>query len=109
MYRLDRQKVTFNLGRSPWNTELKFGNIAFSEFCHSGARRKVPTYLFLSLCFSVWEPNVPYVRTYVRPCVRGPTGRNFFSILDCEPILESISNYLEVLFSFFPSFYFLRT
>jgi len=36
------------------------------------------------------------------------TGRNFFSILDCKPVLERSSNYLEVLFLFFPSFYFLR-
>ena len=39
--------------------------------------------------------------------VRRAAGRNFFSILDCEPVLESSSNYLEVLFLFFRSFYFL--
>ena len=77
-------------------------------FCHSGARRKVPTYLFLSLCFSVWEPNVPSARPSARPSVRGPVRRNFFPILDCEPVLERSQQYLEVLFLFFRSFYFLR-
>ena len=30
--------------------------------------------------------------------VRGATGRNFFPILDCKPILERSPDYLEVLF-----------
>ena len=41
--------------------------------------------------------------------VRRAAGRNFFSILDCEPVLERSQKYLELLFLFFPSFYFLRT
>ena len=40
--------------------------------------------------------------------VQRAAGRNFFSILDCKPILESSPNYLEVLFFLFRSFYFLR-
>ena len=40
--------------------------------------------------------------------VRRAAGRNFFSILDCEPVLESSPKYLELLFLFLRSFYFLR-
>ena len=41
--------------------------------------------------------------------VRRATRRNFVSILDCEPVLERSPKYLEVLFLFLRSFYFLST
>ena len=41
--------------------------------------------------------------------VRRAAGRNLYSILDCEPVLERSPKYLEVLFLFLRSFYFLRT
>ena len=40
--------------------------------------------------------------------VRRAGGRNFFSILDCEPVLERSPKDLEVLFLFLRSFYVLR-
>ena len=46
--------------------------------------------------------------SFVCLSVQRAAGRNFFSILDCKPILESSPNYLEVLFFLFRSFYFLR-
>ena len=40
--------------------------------------------------------------------VQRAAGRNFFSNLDCKPILKSSPNYLEVLFFFFEVLIFLR-
>ena len=48
-------------------------------------------------------------KSAVAAVVRRAAGRNFFSILDCEPVLERSPKYLEVLFLFLRSFYFLRT
>ena len=42
-------------------------------------------------------------------CVSLRLGRNFFSILNCEPVLESSPKYLKTVFWFFRSFYFLRS
>ena len=47
-------------------------------------------------------------RLSVCPSVQRTTARNFLPILDCKPILELFPKYLEVLFWFFRSFYFLR-
>ena len=60
--------------------------------------------VFLSFVVSYAGGKCPSVRVYVMRAA----GRIFFSILDCKPVLERSPKYLEVLFLFFRSFYFLR-
>ena len=74
-------------------------------FCHRDARGKVPTYPFSLFAFCRMGAKC----LSVCPSVQGRRGLNFSPILDSKPILESSPKYLEVLFLFFRSFYFLRT
>ena len=84
--------------------------VAEGKFVNSSLCSLRPVKVTVRLCFvrSLLCLHSDAKSLSVCPSVQRATARNFLQILDCKPILELSPKYLEVLFWFFRSFYFLR-